>query len=67
MDNMMTVYEATCPSCGKLHSVPVLISELLAYEVYGELAQVAFKSLNANEREAIITGLCPECIKKIFG
>ena len=67
MNNMMTVYEATCPSCGKLHSVPVPVIELFEYEVRGELAQVAFKSLNADQREAIITGLCPECIKKIFG
>jgi hypothetical protein len=67
MDELMTVYEAHCPSCGETHSVPVKISELYAYEVLGELAQVAFKSLDSYQREAIITGLCPTCIKKIFG
>lgn len=67
MDKMITVYEAHCPNCGETHTVNVPIDEMLAYEVHGELARVAFKSLSADEREAIISGLCPKCIKKIFG
>jgi hypothetical protein len=33
----------------------------------GVLAQVAFPYLSANEREALISGICPTCWEKMFG
>jgi hypothetical protein len=65
-DKMYTFYEATCPFCRKIHSIKVPIDELYQYEVLGELAQESLVSLSENEREGIISGLCPDCIKKIF-
>lgn len=62
----VTVYEARCLFCGKISTVPVKIDELYQYEVLGELAQIAFKSLNPTQREQIISGLCPDCQKQVF-
>lgn len=62
----ITVYEARCPFCGKISTVPVKIDELFKYEVLGELAQEAFKSLNPTQREQIISGLCPDCQGEMF-
>lgn len=56
----------TCPFCGDEHYVEVPLEELEAYE-NGALAQDAFKSLDATEREQIISRMCPQCQAKIFG
>lgn len=65
---MMTivVIERTCPFCGATHYVEAPLEEVEAYEA-GALAQDAFKSLNATEREAIISQICPKCQDEIFG
>lgn len=65
---MMTivVIEKTCPFCGQKHYVEAPLKEIEAYEA-GALAQNAFKSLKATEREQIISGLCPMCQDEIFG
>jgi hypothetical protein len=55
-----------CPMCDVEHSVEVGIRELENYE-NGALAQRAFPKLSITEREQIISHLCPECQKKIFG
>ena len=55
----------TCPFCGKDNEVTVPFAEFNAYE-NGEVAQRAFKSLNATQRELIISGICPDCQKRIF-
>lgn len=60
------VLELVCPFCGETHFVDVPLEELEAYEA-GALAQEAFKSLNATEREQIISRLCPKCQAEIFG
>jgi endogenous inhibitor of DNA gyrase (YacG/DUF329 family) len=62
----ITIYEARCPFCRKISTVPVKIDELFKYEVLGELAQKAFRSLNPTQREQIISGLCPDCQKQVF-
>ena len=60
------VLDFHCPFCGALHYVEVPLAELEAYEA-GILAQNAFKSLDATEREQIISHICPECQERIFG
>lgn len=62
----LIVIEIVCPFCGRTHYVEAPLEELDAYEA-GALAQQAFKSLNATEREQIISGLCPTCQAEIFG
>ena len=56
----------TCPFCGKIHSVTVRKADLIHYRE-GALAQRAFPYLDAVEREAIISGMCPACQNSFFG
>lgn len=56
----------TCPICLAIHTVVVREDELNAYEA-GAMAQDAFKSLSATEREQIISRICPTCQADIFG
>ena len=61
----IVIIERTCPFCGATHFVEALLSEVEAYEA-GALAQDAFRSLNATEREQIISQICPKCQDEIF-
>lgn len=63
---MVELLSMICPFCGLEHFVFVPVEELAEYEM-GALAQVAFKSLSAAEREQIISHICPECQEKVFG
>ena len=55
-----------CPLCGHENEVNVHESDYWAWE-NGELVQVAFPYLSANEREMLISGICPTCWEKTFG
>ena len=55
-----------CPFCGKEHSVTTTEEQYAEY-CGGELAQNAFADLSATEREQIISHLCPQCQKTVFG
>lgn len=65
-ENKMITLNFLCPFCGSKHSVTVKEEELNAYNA-GALAQDAFVSLTADEREQIISHICPNCIKEVFG
>ena len=56
----------TCPICGNDHAVTVAESDFNAWQA-GELAQNAFPYLTAEEREQLISHLCPACQADIFG
>jgi hypothetical protein len=55
-----------CPFCGGEHSVKVALEDFVKWQC-GELVQTAFPYLNATEREQVISGMCPDCQKNIFG
>lgn len=55
-----------CPFCGRANEVAVNEEDYWAWDD-GELAQIAFPYLSANEREALISGICPTCWDKMFG
>ena len=55
-----------CPFCGRGNEVEVNEMDYLDWEG-GELAQVAFPYLSAEEREMLISGICPTCWDKMFG
>lgn len=57
----------TCPFCGKLHSVLVREADYNRFVTGEYLVQDVFPYLNATEREALISGLCPACQSSIFG
>lgn len=55
-----------CPFCGKANFIEVNEMDYLDWSD-GELAQVAFPYLSADEREMLISGICPTCWDKMFG
>ena len=56
----------TCPFCGEEHEVLVNEADYYAWQD-GELAQNAFPYLSADEREMLISGICPDCWDGMFG
>lgn len=55
-----------CPFCGKAHEIEVNEIDYLDWQD-GEHAQNAFPYLSADEREMLISGICPTCWDKMFG
>lgn len=56
----------SCPFCGEVHSVWVNEVDYAAWQD-GELAQNAFPYLTAEQREVLISGICPTCWDGMFG
>ena len=61
-----TNFFVTCPFCGEEHLISVNTEDYWAWED-GELVQNAFPYLSADEREMLISGICPTCWDKMFG
>jgi hypothetical protein len=55
-----------CPFCGKAHEIEVNEIDYLDWKD-GMLAQEAFPYLSADEREMLISGICPDCWNGMFG
>lgn len=62
---MMTLVDK-CVFCGKEFSVEVREEDFFAWEM-GGLVQECFPYLSADEREFLISRICPTCWKKTFG
>ena len=56
----------SCPFCGHANEVAVNEMDYLDWQD-GTLAQNAFPYLSPDEREALISGICPDCWDKMFG
>ena len=54
-----------CPFCGHANEVEVNEIDYLDWQD-GMLVQNAFPYLSANEREMLISGICPTCLEKMF-
>ncbi len=54
-----------CPFCGHANEVEVNEIDYLDWQD-GMLVQDAFPYLSANEREKLISGICPTCWDKMF-
>lgn len=63
---MKTTIVLNCPFCGTVHTVDVDINEYLSW-MEGELIQYAMPTLTATEREQLISQVCPDCQRKVFG
>lgn len=59
--------ECICPLCGEVHIITVDAIDYIAWEVGDVLIQDALPYLSADEREMLISGICPECWAKMFG
>lgn len=55
-----------CPMCGRANEIEVNDFDYLDWSD-GMLAQEAFPYLSVQEREMLISGICPDCWAKMFG
>ena len=63
--NEMKTVPTVCPRCGSLYVLQVPEDEWANYE-RGMLIQRALRSLSAEDRERLITGICPGCWRDMF-
>lgn len=56
-----------CPCCGKIHKVGNIKSEQWKRWTNGDYAQNVFSNLPPLDREKLISGLCEDCQKQVFG
>jgi Fe2+ or Zn2+ uptake regulation protein len=63
---MMIDIELVCLFCGQVHTVTCSAAGFSAWQ-NGALIQNALPELSAEEREALISGICPDCQSDIFG
>lgn len=59
---MMTIL-TTCPICGKVNEVNVKFEDYLRWQE-GALIEDAFPYLSVDEKEFLLSGMCPECWDK---
>lgn len=62
----MITIEVTCPFCGSTNFISVYEEDFFDWR-NGVLAQEAFPYLDADERELLISGICPSCWEGMFG
>ena len=55
-----------CPFCGESHVVEVVAEDYADWK-NGKLIQDAMPYLTADEREMLISGICPTCWDNMFG
>ncbi len=55
-----------CPNCDCVNGVQVNESDYIAWQD-GELTQIAFPYLSAEDREKLIGGFCKDCWGALFG
>ena len=65
MENTIII-ETICPLCRK-HSFVEVNEENYFMWAAGALAQDVFPYLSANERELLISGMCADCWKSMWG
>lgn len=66
---MMTtgVVEVTCVVCGTKHTILVPTAGYKKWASGQALIQDALPGLSADERELLISNVCPRCFDKAFG
>lgn len=67
MSNKNTIeVVTTCPFCGEDHIVTVPEDGYNRW-IRGEKIQIAMPEVPAEDREMLISGICPTCWNKTFG
>lgn len=62
--NIITLV-AICPFCGTETSIDVFADDYERW-IVGALVQDAFPYLSADDRESLISGICPTCWEQMF-
>lgn len=57
--------EKRCPHCGKIQVLEVNENQYNDW-LAGKNIQIAFPDLSPDDREILISGICPECWNDIF-
>lgn len=65
MSNERVMLDLECPNCDHITHVTVNVAGLSMWQ-RGELIQNALPELNADEREALMTGICSDCWDAMF-
>ena len=65
-NNEEYIIVTTCPFCRHAHEIPVNENDYWDW-VDGALIQDAFPYLSADQREMLISGICPKCWDNMFG
>ncbi len=63
---MKVPVEKTCPFCGDKNTVMIEAKDFVDWR-NGKLIQDAFPYLSADDREVIMSGICPTCWDATFG
>lgn len=58
--------ETHCPCCGDNNAIFVNIEDYFDWHAGIRSTQEAFPYLDADEREMLISGMCPACWDKMF-
>lgn len=66
INNKEVTIVTRCPFCGRANEVAVNEADYLDWQD-GALVQNAFPYLSADEREMLISGICPTCWASTFG
>lgn len=61
----LVVINTTCPECGKQHFLGMTVNDFRAYAAE-LLVDEVFPDESADVRELLITGVCQECLDKLF-
>ena len=56
-----------CKHCGQIYTINVHLNDLEAWQNGDKLVQEAFPYLTAEERELLLTRICPACWDNMFG
>ena len=62
---MTSVVAVPCRSCKEVTDLTVNIEGFIAWQG-GELIQNALPELDADQRELLISGICPKCWEQMF-
>lgn len=62
---MMITIEVSCPFCGSTNFISVYDADYIDWQ-NGALVQDAFPYLDADDREMLISGICPSCWEAMF-
>ena len=65
MSDTTVMIETACPFCGAAHMIEVNLTDYWDWKD-GKLAQDAFPYLTPDEREMLISGICPKCWDSMF-
>lgn len=67
MDKDKITLSIKCCNCGCIHKVRVWPDDLYAWQSGEKLIQDAFPYLSVEKRELMLSRICPDCLKLMFG